>query len=832
MADTKLIGHDYQTPGTLAKVTGQAKYAEDFRAEGMLFCKLLLSPMPHARVRNIDAREALRMPGVRGLLTADDLPPLPEPPAPLDAAPSPYPSLKLEMALTNEPVYEGEPILAVAADDELTAANAIEKIVVDLEPLPFCVDPIQSLHPDGPNARLEGNVYIGPRVVPDTVSTLKWTLEDWREVEAGRLPFRDGTNTWQIGDVEEGFKEAALIIDETVQRQANPHHPLEPRSAMAYWQNGKLYLYVSTQSIAQTVYPTAEFVGLDPSQFVLISEYCGGGFGSKVRGCPTNAIPALLSKKTGRPVMMRITSEEEYYIGRGRPGLHARAKIGFRKDGRIAAMDLFIVQDNGPYDRSPGGGRNFDARLCGLVASTNYQPLTMRVRTTEVLTNTPPRDTQRAPGGEQAVAMFEPLISMAARKLGIDDVEIRKINAPTTGSAFGPANPKGVRQTLTSAFAREALDKGAALFNWEERKHRSGQRRGSKVTGVAAVLSNFAGGGIGYDGLLTIRPDGKLYIHQGVGNLGTHSVHDSARAAPEVLGMPWDRCEVVWGDTSKHLPWSSTQSGSNSLHAHTRANHAAAMDAKEKLQQIAAKDLGGSPDDYDVGNARVFRKGSPSRGMSFAQAATRAIELGGAYDGHKLPEDIHKMTTTSAAALAGIGLVGVAKDNYGRKGTTRTFVAAFIELEVDVETGEYKLLDYLGVVDVGIVAHPRALGAQIHGGAVQGFGHARTQKWTYDQQYGVALGKRFHHMRPPSILDIPFEREMQWAAVGIPDPQTPVGAKGVGEAVLGAGLAAVKCGLAAAIGDDYMRRTPVTIDVILASLDAGKRVDAGLLTHV
>ena len=167
MADTKLIGHDYQTPGTLAKVTGQAKYAEDFRAEGMLFCKLLLSPMPHARVRNIDAREALRMPGVRGLLTADDLPPLPEPPAPLDAAPSPYPSLKLEMALTNEPVYEGEPILAVAADDELTAANAIEKIVVDLEPLPFCVDPIQSLHPDGPNARLEGNVYIGPRVVPD-----------------------------------------------------------------------------------------------------------------------------------------------------------------------------------------------------------------------------------------------------------------------------------------------------------------------------------------------------------------------------------------------------------------------------------------------------------------------------------------------------------------------------------------------------------------------------------------------------------------------------------------------------------------------------------------
>jgi CO/xanthine dehydrogenase Mo-binding subunit len=189
------------------------------------------------------------------------------------------------------------------------------------------------------------------------------------------------------------------------------------------------------------------------------------------------------------------------------------------------------------------------------------------------------------------------------------------------------------------------------------------------------------------------------------------------------------------------------------------------------------------------------------------------------------------MTKTSATALAGTGLIGVAKDNYGRKGATRSFVAAFIELEVDVETGEYKIIDYLGVADV-LPVHPRQLAAQIHGGAVQGFGHARTQKWVYDLQYGVALGKRFHHMRPPSILDVPFEREMQWAAIGIPDPQTPVGAKGVGEVVLGAGLAAVKCGLAAAIGDDYMRRTPVTIDVIVASLDAGKRVDAGLLTHV
>ena len=821
MADYKLIGHDYQTPDILAKVTGRAKYAEDYRADGMLFCKLLLSPMPHARIRNIDASEALKMPGVHAVLTADDVPELKPLPPPPGTPQQPPPNIKLEVALTNEPVYQGEPILAVAADDEVTAADAIEKIVVDFEPLPFCVDPIQSLRPDGPNARLEGNAYVGQQV-----QSIKWTAVDWQEVESGRLPFRDAPDTWQVGDVEAGFKEAALVIDETVVHQSTSHQPLEPRSAMAYWENGKLYLYGSTQSVAQTVLSVARWVGIDPAQVVLISEYTGGGFGGKIPGAHTMAIPALLSKKTGRPVMMRISREEEHYIGRARAGLHMRAKIGFRKDGRITAMDLFVVQDNGPYNKQG------DHTTCATVASANYQAPNMRFRGIAVLTNTPPRTSQRAPGGEQSVTMLEPLISKAARQLGIDQVEIRKINAPTTGAAFGAPNPQGNRPRLTSAFAKEALEKGAALFKWEERKKRSGQKRGTKVTGVGVGLSNFTSGSIGFDGLITIRPDGRLYIQQGVGNLGTLSVHDTARVAAEVLGMPWAKCEVVWGNTSKHLPWSSNQSGSQTTHAHSRANHAAGMDAKRKLQEIAAKDLGGSPDDYDVGGERVFRKDNPARGLRFVQAATRAIELGGKYDGHELPKDINAITKESATALAGLGLMGVAKDNYGRTGNTQSFVVGFAEVEVDVETGDYRILDYLAVADVGTVLHPLGLEGQIHGGAIQGFGHTRSQKWVYDQQYGVPLAKRFHYNKPPTILDIPTAVAMRWDTVNIPDPQTPVGAKGVGEAAMGAGSAAVLCAVADAIGDDVLRRTPATPDMILASLEAGKRVDAGLTTHV
>src|ERR1700690_2917841 len=177
-AQYKLIGKNYKTADLFAKVTGKSKYAEDFRAEGMLFCKLLLSPLPHARVRRIDASEALAMPGVRAILTADDLP------APADTLPDNGTIVKAskwgERGLTMEPVYQGEPILAGAAVDELTAAEAIERIRIDFEPLPFVVDPLDTLRPGGPNPRTDGNVWTRPAATAaqgpgaPAVTELKW----------------------------------------------------------------------------------------------------------------------------------------------------------------------------------------------------------------------------------------------------------------------------------------------------------------------------------------------------------------------------------------------------------------------------------------------------------------------------------------------------------------------------------------------------------------------------------------------------------------------------------------------------------------------------------
>jgi CO/xanthine dehydrogenase Mo-binding subunit len=404
------------------------------------------------------------------------------------------------------------------------------------------------------------------------------------------------------------------------------------------------------------------------------------------------------------------------------------------------------------------------------------------------------------------------------------------VNSPEGKAPFGAPAAGGRRRYVTGAFVKQALDRGAEMFRWDERKVRSGKREGSKVRGVGVAVGPHGAGSIGYDGLMTIRPDGKLYVQSGIGNLGTHSAIDVARVAADVLAMPWEKVEVAWGDTSKHLPWSCMSVGSQTIHAMTRASLAGAADAHGKLLAMAAKEFGGSPQDYTIGNERVYRKANPSRGLSYSQAATRAIALGGAFDGHELPQDIHAMTKAAAAALAGLGLMGVAKDNYPRDGDTYSFVVGFAEVEVDVETGETRLIDYVGIGDIGTVVNPRSLRAQILGGSCLGIGHALMQKWIYDQHYGVPLATRFYANKPLTILDVPTG--MRAEALGIPDPETPVGARGVGEPPVGAGYGAVLNAIADAIGEDAFRRAPVSADIVLTSLEHGRRVHEPLTAHI
>jgi xanthine dehydrogenase molybdenum-binding subunit len=907
MADNKLIGQNYTTPDLVAKVTGKAKYAEDYRVEGMLFAKLLVSPMPHARVKRCDTSAAMAMPGVKAILRAEEMPGAA---AGATLGEGVQASAQAERGLTDEPLYHGEPVLAVAAIDEATAAEAIEKIDIEFEPLPFVVDPIESLRPNGPNARAQGNVWVRPTAPPAApgargpansaagasaatgaaapaaaqapaggraaeggraaaadggratappapggaapaagaaagaaaaarggrgrggapagppppqIQVHKWTDEDFRNAGEGQMPLGKATDEWVFGNVDEAMKKADLVLDETFLTQSTGHQPLETRTAMAYWQNGKLYLHGSTQSTVQTVASVARWSGTAPDKVHIISEYTGGGFGSKIPGAISMAIPALLSKKANAAVMMRITREDEHFIGRARPGILARTKIGFRKDGRIVAIDMYTICDNGPYDAQG------DARSAGTSVSLAYQPETMRWRGLTVLTNTPPKTSQRAPGGAQGIGIVEPILSKAAKKLGIDQVELRKINAPAGKAPFGPALPNGKQAYVTSAFVKEALDKGREMFNWDAKKASySGKKQGTKARGIGVAVSPYSGGSIGFDGLFIIKPDGRIQFQSGIGNLGTHSAFDVHRQAAQMLDVPWEQCDVVFGNTTKNLPWTCVSAGSQTAHAMTRAAHAAATDAIKKLQEIAAKTKGGNPEAYKVAGGKVS---GPGGSMTFAQAAQKAIELGGKFDGHEVPEDVNNFTKTSAKALAGQGLMAVAKDSYPRDGQSQSYVVGFAEVEVDTETGVVTVLDYAAIGDVGTIMNPRGLKGQLFGGSMLGLGHAQTQRWAYDQQYGVALARRFYQNKPPTILDAP--RNFTGDAVNLPDPETPTGIRGVGEPPVGAAYGAIMNAIADAIGDEIFRKSPVSADLILNALEnGGKRTHDALTAHI
>jgi len=217
--------------------------------------------------------------------------------------------------------------------------------------------------------------------------------------------------------------------------------------------------------------------------------------------------------------------------------------------------------------------------------------------------------------------------------------------------------------------------------------------------------------------------------------------------------------------------------------------------------------------------------------MTLAQAAQKAIEYGGRFDGHELPEDINSFTKTSAKNLAGQGLMAVAKDAYPRDGQSQSYVIGFAEVEVDTETGVVKVLDYAAVGDVGTILNPRGLKGQLFGGSMLGLGHAITQRWAYDQHYGVALARRFHHNKPPTILDAPGR--FTGDAVNLPDPETPTGVRGVGEPPVGAAYGAIMNAIADAVGDEIFRRSPVSADMILNALEnGGNRTHEALTAHI
>ncbi len=407
MSNYKLLGKNFTPPDVLAKVTGQAKYAEDFRVEGMVFCRFLPSPFPHAKVKSIDASEALKMEGVLGILTADEVTPQPAPMAPI---------------LTNEPHYVGEPVLALAAVDETTVQNALEKIKIEWEPLPFTINPLNSLQ-----ARPGG-------CAPRRQHRRRRREARHPALDEGRLRQRQRRRAAH-GQARAGLELGRPRRDlRQVQEGLRGHVRHRQQLPITAWNRARRWLTGRTVSASCTAPRRASRSwcrrwrrSSASSRISSSTSPSSAAAASARRAAPirTMAIPPLMSKKINRPVMMRVSRFEEYAIGSARNGLVGRVKLGFAENGKLLAADLYVVQE---------GGANlgfWDFRNAADLISIMYQPEAMRWRGVPVFCNTPTRSAQRGPGYNQMAYIMEPLIDRAARDLGIDRIEMRRLNGRT-----------------------------------------------------------------------------------------------------------------------------------------------------------------------------------------------------------------------------------------------------------------------------------------------------------------------------------------------------------------------------------------------------------------
>ena len=782
------IGKDFTPPDVPGKVTGRIKYAEDYTREGMVYARLLTSPIPHARVLDIDASAALAMDGVIGILTADDVYPDGEPQST---------GLKI---LTNEPTLVGEPILALAAVDEKTAESAIAQISVTFERLPFVLDPLDSLQPGGADAYNGGNTFVFRQGFAEE----KWTADQVASFRAGNEPTAEPQQTVEYGDLDAAFGESSYVYEGTFTNAGYPHHSMEPRSALAYWEDGKLYLHGGSQSLTAFADGIAGIIGVPKEDLVFVNAATGGGFGQRARAgsIPVYAVPAKLSQKINRPVMMRATREEEFTFGGARQGLTGWIKVGFKPDGVMAACDLWIVSDNG------GKGGGADAYSAADCISVLYQADAVRFRGTAIGTNTAHRGAQRGPGQNQIAPIISPILDVAADELGVSRLDIRKINAAMTGDVGGPQ-----RTPFTSAYMPEALEQAATEFDWEGRQSRRRQTNGSKVIGLGIGQGYHNAGRSGMDGIVMMGADGRLKIHNGVGNLGTYSYASTSRAAAEVLQMPWESCDIITGRTDLHLPITSPQDGSNSIFTNTRTCYGAAQDMLTKMKEIAATDLGGDPADYDVSNERVHQIADESVGYSYAEVAQRAIELGGKYTGSaELPEELAEWTQIAVSRLEGTGFMGIFHDPR-HEGNPPGFTVTACEIELDKETGKIDILEMISIGEAGTIMHPKGMDNQLVGGAVWGIGLSAYERHLYDPQNGLPASTGYWQSKVPTYLDTPVKIETGW--VDLPDPENPVGARGIGEPSMGSVSAALTAAITDALDGHIFGASPITADMIV-----------------
>ncbi|MBX5492061.1 MAG: xanthine dehydrogenase family protein molybdopterin-binding subunit [Chloroflexi bacterium] len=768
----QVIGRSPRRLDALRKATGRALYAADLHPARLLHGKVLRSPLPHARIVRIDARAALALPGVVAVATGAEAPGL-------------YGSrMKDTPLMAQDRVrYIGEAVAAVAAEDEETAEEALALIEVEYEELPAVFDPEEALQPGAPllHPRLGGPLSGGP----DSYAC------DYRDCHP--VP---GTNILshvkvRRGDVEAAFAAADYVVEETYTSHAQQHVPIEPHAAVAEWSaDGKLTVWTSTQSPYLLRGDLALAFGLPPSRVRVIATDIGGGFGSKIH--PHAEGPAaLLARKTGRPVRVVLRRAEEFAATTIRHPTRITIKSGVMRDGRLVARQVRVVFDTGAYSYA-GESVCWQAAIG---AAGPYAVPNLHVDSLAVYTNKVPAGAMRGMGWPQTAWAHESHTDTLAYTIGMDPLEFRRRNAYRDGDASSTG------QILRDVSLHTCLERAAAAIDWHAPLppyRGKGLALVSKVTNPLVWSSAF----------VKVNEDGRVNVLTSAVDLGTGNSTILAQIAAETLGVRVEDVDVSQADTDV-TPFDIGAISDRLTYHMGSAVLAAAADARQQLAQVAAELLEASPADIAFAAGRAQVRGAPARQVPLAQVAFAAQRRFGGVLGRGSHSDTDLVPLDPETGQS------PKPTPYHKWG------AQAVEVEVDPQTGQLRVLRVVSVHDCGRAIHPDNVRGQIEGAVVQHLGFALQEELLFDS--GRVVNPSLLDYRVPSMLDAP---RVEPILVEQPRADAPYGAFGVGEVG--------SIGVAAALGNALyracgvrVRDLPLTPERILAALDGRARLQGG-----
>jgi CO/xanthine dehydrogenase Mo-binding subunit len=693
--ELKYVGHSLPRVDGVDKVTGKAKFVGDLIIPGMLHGKILRSPYAHARIRSIDASKAESLPGVVGVLTAADVADL-------------HPIYNGRPVVAMDKVrYVGEPVAAVAAVDLAAADEALSAIDVDYEELAAVIGIDEAIENDAPLIHEEKGRNIGTH----------------EKVERG--------------DVDEGFAQSHVIVEDTFTFPMVYHYAMEPHSVIAqYDDNDEITVWSSAQHPFQVRGDISRLFKVPPSRVRMIINYLGGGYGSKSY-TKFEPLVVALARKAKRPVRI-CNSVGESMVTVRRHGARVRVKTGAKNDGTIMAREAEIYLDTGGYDDN---GPQVTARSATRVIGPYWIP-NIRTNAYQVYTNTGSAGSYRAIGAPQVIYAGESQIEMIAAKLGMDPAELRFKNLLKRGQELRPGL-KGIDAHLASSLKSLVRESG-----WK----RSIKKKDSPV-GMGCAITN-AGATPVSVAMIRMQSDGIANIAAGSTEMGQGVRTTLTQIAAEELTLPMEQFRVAGADT-KVTPYDSSTGSSRSTTLMGTAVLKAARDLKQQFAQIGAQAMGVKPSQIRVVDGALV---CGEARMTFKEAFERRFGKGSGGEMIGQGEAGPEITNHQLPVFWEVGM-----------GTS--------EVEIDRETGEVKLKKFTSVADVGKAIHPENCVAQEEGAAMQGIGHTFFEQLVYEN--GQLINPNLVDYRVPTFSDLP--EEFHTVLVENGDGPGPFGVRGMAE---------------------------------------------------